>query len=237
MARDLYTFTLGLLLIHPKWNLGFVYHAPFSSDYRVSAQVRSTLGPTQSLDARGARLRLPWTFGTGISRRLGPRWTAAASVTHDRWRSALVEGFPGEDRPVNLFDGAPRELTTTRDTTQLNLGLEHLILREGFVVPLRLGFGREPQGAMDPVTRDPVTFHLAAVGAGYNTNRFKLDGAVQYRWGAIRLSDTLTVQRALTGGPADAVGNADAHEWRIKVSLIYRMADMDTLRDFVRRIF
>jgi hypothetical protein len=226
-----------MLLIHPKWNAGFVYHTPFFSDYRVSATVRSTLGPTRSLDVRGARLHLPGSFGAGVSRRLGSRWTAAASVTRDPWSGALVHGLPGSDRPVNLFDGLPRELTTTRDTTQLNLGLEHLILHEGSVVPLRLGVGWEPQGAMDPVTRDPVTFHLVAAGAGYNTNRFKLDAAVQYRWGGIRLSETLTVDGALRGGPVDAIGNADAHEWRIKVSLIYRMPDADSLRDLVRRIF
>lgn len=232
-----HNFTAGLLLTYPAWNVGFVYHSPFSLSYRLRGRARSTLGPEKGIDAPAARFRFPRSMGAGVARRLGSRWTAAASLTHDQWTDALLTGMPGTDGPVNFFDGAPPQFSTTRDTLSLNLGLEHLFLREGSVVPLRIGFGWEPQGAMDPAIRDPVNYLLATAGAGYNTNRFKFDAAVQYRWGSVRLSDTLSVARAFNGSPIpDAVGNATSHEWRIKVSAIYRMPDMEKLRGAIRKI-
>jgi hypothetical protein len=106
------------------------------------------------------------------------------------------------------------------------------------VVPLRLGLAWEPQGAMDPVTRDPVDFLMLAAGAGYNTNRFKLDAAVQYRWGGFRGSQVLSVASGIAGGLArDALGQVGTQEWRIKVSVIYRIQDTDKLRDLLRKVF
>jgi hypothetical protein len=106
------------------------------------------------------------------------------------------------------------------------------------VIPLRLGFGWEPQGAMDPVTRDPLDFLFVSGGGGYNTNRFKFDAAVQYRWGGFRVSDVLSVGTALAGGFArDALGRASSHEWRMKVSAIYRIPDTEKLRGILRKIF
>jgi len=157
-------------------------------------------------------------------------------LTHDQWTDALLDGVPGAEGPVNFFDNTPPALSTTRDTVSLNVGLEHLVLREGSVVPLRLGFGWEPQGGMDPLTRDPVNYLLVAAGGGYNTNRFKFDAAVQYRRGTFRVSDNYSVAAA-TGAGRDAVGLAAADEWRIKVSAIYRLADTDALKGAIRRIF
>ncbi len=233
-----HTFTAGLLLTYPSWNVGLVYHSPFWTSYHIRGNARSTLGPGGSVDVPGARFRFPRSLGAGISHRLGPQWTAAVSLTHDQWTDALVTGVPGAQGPVNFFDGAPPEFSTTRDTLSLNLGLEHLFLREGSVVPLRLGFGWEPQGGMDAVTRDPVSYLLASVGSGYNTNRFKFDAAVQYRWAGFRTSDTLSVNSALNGGrPPDAVGAATTHEWRVKVSAIYRIPDTEKLRRVIGKIF
>ncbi len=146
-----------------------------------------------------------------------------------------LAGVPG---PLNFLDGMPPAISTTRDTVSLNLGAEHLFLREGSVVPLRLGFAWEPQGAMDQVTRDPVDFLMLSGGGGYNTNRFKFDAAVQYRWGAFRASEVLSVGSAIAGGLArDAVGQVRTQEWRIKVSVIYRIQDTDKLRDLLRKVF
>jgi hypothetical protein len=232
-----HNFTVGALLTYPSWNAGLVYHAPFWSSFHIKGDVHSSNTSGGSFDAPGARFRLPRSIGAGVSRRFAARWAAAVAVTHDQWTDGLLD-VPGERNVVNFFDGLPPELTTTRDTVALNLGVEHLFLREGSVVPLRLGFGWEPQGAMDPVTRDPVDFLLVSGGGGYNTNRFKFDAAVQYRWGGFRISDVLSAGTALAGGLArDALGRATTHEWRVKVSAIYRMPDTEKLRGIVKKIF
>src|SRR5262249_44173335 len=148
----------------------------------------------------------------------------------------LIDRFPGVEGAVNFFDEAPADLTTTRDTVSLNAGVEHLFVREGTVVPLRFGFGLEPQGGMDPVTRDPVNILLLAAGAGYNTNRVKFDAAVQYRWSSVRATDRLSIDTILAGGSSrDAEGRVAGREWRIKVSAIYRIQDTEKLRGILRK--
>jgi long-subunit fatty acid transport protein len=224
----------GILLTYPAWNVGLVYHAPFWSSFEVDGEAIVPEG--SSAVVGDLRFHLPRSIGGGLARRFGPRWTASVAVTHDRWTEALLEGIPGVEGAVNFFDEAPPELSTTRDTLSVNAGLEHLVLREGSVLPLRVGFGWEPQGAMDPVTRDPVSYRLVTAGAGYNTNRFKFDAAVQYRWGTFQVSEIYAPATAAAGG-RDALGLASADEWRIKVSAIYRLADTDALRSVLRRIF
>jgi hypothetical protein len=234
-----HNFTAGLLLTYPSWNLGLVYHSPFWSSYRLHSEAFSNQAPPSIQDAGdAARFRFPRSVAGGVAWRPGPRWTVAFDLTHDQWTDALVDRLAGVPGPLNFLDGAPPAISTTRDTVSLNLGAEHLFLREGSVVPLRLGFAWEPQGAMDPVTRDPVDFLMLSGGGGYNTNRFKFDAAVQYRWGAFRASEVLSVGSAIAGGLArDAVGQVRTQEWRIKVSVIYRIQDTDKLRDLLRRVF
>jgi long-subunit fatty acid transport protein len=227
-------FSGGLLLTYPAWNVGLVYHAPFWSSFAVDGEAIVPEGPRAV--AADLRFHLPRSIGAGLARRFGPRWTASVAVTHDRWTETLLEGMPGAEGPVNFFDNAPPDLSTTRDTVSVNAGLEHLVLREGSVVPLRLGFGWEPQGGMDSLTLDPVGYRLVTAGAGYNTNRFKFDAAVQYRWGTFRVSEIYSPSTAAVEG-RDAVALASADEWRIKVSAIYRLADTDALKGFLRRIF
>lgn len=231
------TYAVGVLLTYPSWNVGLVYHAPFWTDYRLDGRAWSSRGPARTVTLGDARFRLPRSVGFGLAHRLAGRWTAAAALTHDQWTDALIDGVPGAAAPVNFFDGLPPSISTSRDTLSATFGVEHLVLREGAVVPLRLGFGWEPQGGMDPNMRDPVTYHLVAAGAGYNTNRLKVDAAVQYRWTAYRAADRLSVTSAVAGGPPDALGRAASREWRIKVSVIYRMADTDGLRNVLRKIF
>jgi hypothetical protein len=230
--------TIGLLLTYPAWNAGIVYHAPFWSSFRLGSDAHTTQGPLDPIDVPGARFRLLRSIGAGLSRRFAARWTAAVAVTHDQWTDALIDRLPVGPPVVNFLDGAPPEQSITRDTLSLNVGVEHLFVREGSAVPLRLGFGWEPQGSMDPVTRDPVDFLFVSGGAGYNTNRLKFDAAVQYRWSGFRMSDVLSVGTALTGGFArDALGRATSHEWRVKVSAIYRMLDTEKLRGIIKKIF
>jgi hypothetical protein len=229
--------TAGVLLTYPSWNVGLVYHAPFWSSLHVRGQVTASRIPTQHVESDAPRFRLPRNMGGGIARRFGPRWTVAATLTHDQWTDALLDHVPGEAGAVNFFDGAPPALSTTRDTVSVNVGVEHLLFREGSVVPLRAGFGWEPQGAMDPFTRDPVNYLLMCGGTGYNTNRFKFDAAVQYRRGTFRTSDVFSVDTILRGHSRDAEGRAQIGEWRVKVSAIYRLADTEKLRAGLRRIF
>jgi long-chain fatty acid transport protein len=231
--------TAGLLLTYPRFNLGLVYHSAFWSAFRFRREARSNRLPPLSEDGGSrAQFRFPRLLAGGLAWRPAPRWTLALDLTQDPWTDTLIRGLTDLPAPVNFFDGLAPEFTTTRDTTSLNVGGERLFLREGSVLPLRLGFAWEPQGAMDPVTRDPVDWFMIAVGGGYNTNILKFDAALQYRWCGFRISDVVGVGTVVSGGLVrDAFGQASAREWRLKVSAIYRVPDTEALRRVVRKVF
>jgi long-subunit fatty acid transport protein len=215
--------TAGILLTWPRLNVGLVYNTAFWSDYDFSREQRSNRVPPESYQGGSqGEFRFPSLAAGGVAWRPAPRWTVALDVTHDQWTDTLVRGLAGRERPFNFFDGARPDFTTTRDTTSWSVGGEHLFLREGSVIPLRMGFAWEPQGAMDPVTRDPIDIYMVAVGGGYNTNRLKFDAALQYRWGSYETTDIFSVESALSGG-RDALGRTRTGEWRLKVSAIYRI--------------
>ena len=131
----------------------------------------------------------------GAAFRPAALWTVALDLTWDDWTDAILDTpFTGR---VNLLDGLPPELSSTRDTLSVNAGAERLFTGEGFVVPLRFGAAWEPQGARDPYTRDPVNFVMLAVGTGYNTNNLKFDAAFQYRWTSFRTGASFEPGEAL----------------------------------------
>jgi long-subunit fatty acid transport protein len=234
-----HNFAAGLLLTYPSWNAGLVYHSAFWSSYSLDSELRSNRAPAGNVDVgRSARFRFPRNLAAGVAWRPAALWTVAADVNHDQWTDAIVDRLRDHPGAVNFFDGLPPQLSTTRDTLSVSVGVEHLFPRESSVVPLRLGFSWEPQGPMDAVTRDPVSYLMLAAGTGYNTNRLKLDVALQYRWTGFQASDVLSVATALAGGlNRDAIGRVGTRQWRLKVSAIYRISDTKRLRGVVGRIF
>ena len=221
-----HNFTGGLLLTYPSWNAGLVYHSPFWADYERRTEVESSGAPPETADSGGSgRFRFPRNLALGVAWRPAVLWTVAFDLNHDQWTDLVVDRVRDRPGETNFFDDLPPGLSLTRDTLGLSLGAEHLFPREGYVVPLRVGFAWEPQGAMDLVTRDPVEYFLLAAGTGYNTNRLKLDLGVQYRWAAFEASEVLSVDTATRPGlDRDAVGRVGAHEWRFKLAVIYRLS-------------
>jgi long-subunit fatty acid transport protein len=232
-----HNFNLGLLLVYPKLNVGLVYHAPAWLDYREDVRLDTSLfEPVQSSSAPGARFRYPLSFALGVAVRPSPDWTLSADLTRDEWAQTVVEGLSEGSGPTNFFDGLPQDRTSTRDVFSLNVGAERLVRGDGFVVPIRFGFAWEPQGPIDPVLRDPVAFGMVSAGSGYNTNRFKLDAAFQYRWSHSRQAAQLGLGAVLAGIP-DAVGPVQQDEWRLKLSVIVRVTDTEKLHGLLHRVF
>jgi long-subunit fatty acid transport protein len=228
----------GLLLTYPSWNVGLVYHNPFTARYGLHRESRSNLAPPQSLDGGDeTRMHFPRSMGAGVAWRPTPRWRVAADVTADRWTDLLIVSPLEPGGVVNFFDEMPPDLSGTRDTVGFNLGAERLFIREGSVVPVRLGMAWEPQGRSDPFTRDSVSLVLLAGGVGFNTNSLKMDAALQYRWGAHEAGQPLSLAAAAGDPLATAYGRSRLHEWRLKVSVIYRVQDTDKLRDLLRKLF
>ena len=237
---------LGLLLAYPSLRVGLVYHGAFSSDYDVTESIRSSLAePIDGTFDSGPQLLFPRSIGLGVAWLPRPLLRLAADVTYDEWTRFLVEGTPGSpDRAVSGFDGLPPELSATRDTFTLNLGLEKLFPLENRYVPLRLGFSREPHGGRDPLVRDDFDAYILAAGTGLNTNSVKFDVSLEYRWGSYRntqnISPVYQIGRAEAFSlppPPEAEGTLRVSDWRLKAAIIYRVTDTGKLRDLLRKVF
>jgi long-subunit fatty acid transport protein len=236
----------GLLLTYPSVSLGFVYHGPLRGDLSETFSGRSNLiEPYDTSTPPDAELRFPQSFGAGVVWRPRPLLRLALDVTYNEWTQFLVTGLTEpSDEPVSGFDGLPPELSATRDTVSLNVGMEKLFPARGVYIPLRLGAAYEPQGGRDPLVREDLSYSVLAAGTGVNTNSVKLDIALEYRWGSARTSEDISpvyqVGRAVELGlpPSPEVrGTAASHQWQLKISLIYRLADTEHLTGLLKKIF
>ena len=243
---DGHNLNLGLLLAYPSFRVGAVYHQGFWSDYRLTQTVRSSLVEASSIDlGSGARVHLPQSLGLGLSWRPKPLLQFALDFTYDEWKEFLADRGPTiSPEVVSAFDGLPPELSATRNTITVNAGLERLFPVRGRYVPLRLGASYEPQGARDPFVRQDCDHFILAAGTGLNTNSLKLDIAVTYRWGAYEnATDIRPVYQVGQAGDFDlppspeAFGSLLLHEWRVKVSVIYRVTDTDGLKGLLKKVF
>lgn len=239
-----HALSLGLLLAYPSASVGFVYHGPLRSDLFDTLSVRSNL--LESFDvSSGAELRFPRSVGAGVAWRPKPLLRLALDVTYNEWTQFLVsDGSDSAADAVSFFDGLPPELSASRDTVSLNVGMEKLFPAKGLFVPLRLGAAYEPQGGRDPLLRDGLAYQVLAAGTGINTNNLKFDVALEYQWGSVRRSEDISlayqVGRAAAFGlppSPEAQGTDRLQEWRLKASVIYRVTNTEQLTDFVKKVF
>lgn len=228
------SLALGLLLSYPRFSVGLLYQGPVRSDYTATVTQVLSDDPVGVDETVVGTVRFPMALGLGAALRPAPRWTVALDLTWDEWSDAQLD-TPLTGR-VNLFDDQPLDSTASRDTLSLNVGAERLFAGDGFVVPLRFGLAWEPQGARDPYTRDPVDYVMLALGTGYNTNSLKLDAAFQYRFTSFTTGADFGLVDADPLLPS-AVGERTIHQWRLKLSLIFRITDTDRLKQAAKKVF
>jgi long-subunit fatty acid transport protein len=224
--------SVGLMLTYPRWSVGLLHQTALRSDYSGVASLTSSTVPAPAPIVFDGILLFPRAFGVGAAFRPAPLWTVALDLTRDEWRDAYADvGFG----PESIFDGLPKELTSTRDTVSVNAGAERLFVADGHVIPLRFGVAYEPQGWRSPYTLGSADYVMWAVGTGFNTNSLKLDAGFQLR----RASFQDVFVHALDGSPLrpDAVGERVGTEWRVKVSLILRLQDPGKLGELVKKVF
>jgi hypothetical protein len=244
-----HTVNLGLLLAYPSVRIGVVYHKEIRSPFEVSNASRSSLAPsfTERIGrGDGAELRFPRSIGAGVAWLPRPLLRLALDVTYDEWTKYVIAvRMPGvPDRVLSGFDELPPELSATRNTVTVNTGLEKLFPVRGRFVPLRVGFAHEPQGERDPWVRQSSDHTVLAVGTGLNSNSVKLDVALEHRWGELRQSDNISpvylsgraAELGLPPGP-ETEGVTRLSEWRLKTSVIYRIANTEAIRGALGRIF
>jgi hypothetical protein len=97
-------------------------------------------------------------------------------VTWSQW-SQYVLGENGED--LNPLSNQSVQTDQCNDTVSVRLGAEYLVVRTGYVVPLRCGLGYDPGPAVDDTDR----YYTGTLGVGFQKGRYMVDLAYEMRVG------------------------------------------------------
>lgn len=213
-------FTMGLLWRWPRWSLGLVHDTNFHAQYTFDTQA-STAGSKANSSALGATTGLHWPGSTGLGLAFRPTDTLLITGDLQRtpWSQArFMTGNQGLDGR-NFFD-----LTSngaSEDATVVRLGTEKLWLSPGgLLIPFRLGFCREPQPLVDPVTGEQRIMYGATAGSGFKWSHYTLDLAYRYAWARRQASQFLDLNQLVAGTHTISVGTERTVEQRLEMSFI-----------------
>jgi long-subunit fatty acid transport protein len=165
-------FTVGAILKTPFWG---------DLDHGFVQTVRDETGNLVSSTTidESAELRLPMSYGAGISCRFNDRFSMALDAYRTDWSDYTFKD--GDGNKFSPIDGRPIDTSDVEDTTQVRLGAEYLLLfpEKTLVVPLRAGIFYDPE----PKEGSPKDFYGFSLGSGIGYGKVVLDAAYVFRWG------------------------------------------------------
>ena len=211
-------YNLGLLWRWPTWSLGLSHRTGFHADYSYNANLVSSAGSTVS-PAVTTGLHWPATDGIGLAVRPAEKWLLAMDLTHTDWSEARFMTVNPFLNGQNFFDMSRGHAAL--NATSFRVGMERLFLTEsGDLVPLRMGYSREPQPVTDPITGQQRVVQGLSVGTGFKRAAYTFDLAYRYGWGTRRVSQFLDVNQILAGTHSTFLGTENLTEHRLDLSFI-----------------
>jgi long-subunit fatty acid transport protein len=166
---------------------------------------------------------MPASYGFGLAYRHSDRLTFSLDLYRTEWSEfAITSRETGEKK--NPISNQPIGKGTSKDTTQVRLGIEYLFIGSKIVIPLRAGLFYDPEPSMrktraqsagsasDDSTWEAVTnnYFGFSVGSGISVDSWAFDVSYQYRFGN-RVSSDLNLQNT----------SMDTTQHTILASLIY----------------
>ena len=145
------------------------------------------------------------SYCLGVAFRLSDEFTIALDIYRTHWSDFWAKGGGGSTSPIT---GKPRKESHVKDTTQVRLGGEYLMVLEKTIVPLRFGLFYDPE----PSEKNPDDYFGFSLGTGIILwNNIILDCAYIYRWGRDVRGDSTAI-------PSSKV---DVDQHQLYVSMIY----------------
>lgn len=229
---------VGLLWRWPHWALGLAHSNGFGAAYRgqIRVDARPAAKPpsviSTSLDCG---MHWPSSSSAGLSVRPAEGWLFALDVNRTRWSKATYVSPGTSLQGLGFFDLVRGGRTP--DTTDLHAGVERLFISSsGMVIPLRLGYSREPQPLVDRITSEQRVVKGISLGSGFKRGAFTLDGAYRYGWARRRASQFLDVDQILTKQTLSNTGDETFREHRMELSLILQFDRLGVER-VLRKLF
>ena len=190
-----FNYHLGALWsVTSRLTVGAVMKAPFTADldYHYHSEIERVgdyeyvddpmnTGENETLHVldipANETLEMPMSLGLGISFRLTDAFSVALDVYKTWWKDYLLHTNSG--KTISPISGVDESDSSVGNTTQVRAGAEYLIIKEKFIVPIRLGLFHDPE----PSINGTVDFWGVALGSGLVWKNFALDFAFQYRTG------------------------------------------------------
>ncbi len=194
-----FNFNLGLLWhVNRVITIGAVFKSPLIADvtrktYNMSVTYPFGFGaagpPAEFYDRDRIKIKFPMSYGLGIAFRLSDSLTISTDVYRTQWSDFYVRTKHGSSNPIT---GTSRREAHVKDTTQVRIGGEYLMIFEKTLVPIRLGFFYDPE----PSYKNPDDFFGVSAGTGIMLgNNIALDCAYVYRFGRNVKGDAIGIER------------------------------------------
>lgn len=204
---------LGLLWdMNEYLTIGAVVKTPFRSSMRhefrfesrsiFDEPVNTTTSSMQNI-REDVKLRMPLSYGLGIAWRLSDALSFALDVYHTEWSKYILTDAEGNSfSPIN---GRFKSESNIKDTTQIRIGWEYLIIGMKTMVSVRGGLFYDPE----PSDNIPEDFYGIAIGSGIVYKKIIFDMAYHLRWG-----------HNINTGNLIATSNADIKQHQLLSSMI-----------------
>ncbi len=229
----------GLIWRSQYVNLGLVYRSPFTATYTFENYLTQPDPATGLITTtHGARtpyeLRWPETLGWGVGLHPLPTLLLTADWSRTPWSQATFANQGTDYDGRNYFDLAVDTRTPT--VTTFHTGAEWVtFLGERTVLPLRVGWFREPQPMVDTRTGAQRVVLGWTVGFGVKRGPVTVDAA--YRESrSTRFASRLNADAPLGGLTSYAYGFETLQERRLFLSLIVQL-DGDQVRKAMAWLF
>lgn len=208
-----WNFNLGLMWSPVEaLNVGAVYKTPFRADVKLAKTRADSWGTldniidvtTNAFTSLAVQVDFPASYGLGLSWRPRDTLTWSADFTLTRWSQAKVleyfdlgytdrslNGVPAAKSPPTVYPLLPYPALTTaqRDKQELRTGVEWVLIRGRWKVPLRAGYFSDRQISPD-LAGGPPRFDGFTAGAGIVLGPVLLDVAYLHEFGRYYVAST-----------------------------------------------
>jgi len=182
-------FNVGFLWrITESLTLGGVIKTPFTADIEHKesldqriVQIGSSLPPLWEVsmhDMYDEELDMPASYGIGIAYRFSDQLTASFDLYRTEWGDMIYTDARG--RKFSAISSVDEDQSDIDATVQARAGMEYLVIRPKYIIPLRAGVLYDPA----PAEGSSDDFYGIALGSGFAMGRFIFDAGYQYRFGS-----------------------------------------------------
>lgn len=182
-------FNIGFLWnVTGKLTIGGVFKTPFSADVDHDMSLSNhiinvdTGGDMWVVDlpreSHKESLDMPMSYGVGIAYRHSDRLTLSFDLHRTHWDDMIYEDYQGVK--TSAISSVLESESTIDPTIQAHFGIEYLLIKPKYVVPLRAGLFYDPA----PAEGGSDKYYGFTLGTGYSRKRFAFDIAYQFRYGS-----------------------------------------------------